>query len=364
MSSKLKNIDHSHSFTLALFLSLTLMLLLSCSTVTYEKVYPTLNDGRYDSEFPYKASSEELERISSTVHRINTTAFYKTYIFHPDSNVTLNMVKNNDPYDYAIADGFADKSNSGTATCVYAVNGNVALLTCSHILNFADTIVSYFATEQGEFSPYIETISILERQLIYAAGFPDGSQMDLIVKDDKLDLAIIGRRYSAQAGIHFPVFDYPTGSSEELEWGTFVYVMGYPLNYKMITKAIVSSPNRDEYGSYLIDAVVNPGFSGGPVMAIRDGVPNFELVGIVQWVPEEEEGIVYPEKLKTGESYSPIVPYSGDVYVKKHSNIRYGIAKVISIKAIQDFVLQHESLLKEKGYYLFQDNPQNTVAPE
>ena len=87
----------------------------------------------------------------------------------------------------------------------------------------------------------------------------------------------------------------------------------------MITKAIVSSPRRDEAGSFLVDAVINPGFSGGFVLAIRDGVPNFELIGMVQWVPEEDESLLYPENLKTKTSYNPVVPYKGNLYVRKHS---------------------------------------------
>jgi len=53
----------------------------SCSSVTYEKIFPTLQDGKYDSEFPYRRSSEELEKISKTVQRVTTTGFYNTYFF-------------------------------------------------------------------------------------------------------------------------------------------------------------------------------------------------------------------------------------------------------------------------------------------
>ncbi len=122
----------------------------------------------------------------------------------------------------------------------------------------------------------------------------------------------------------------------------------------MITKAIVSSPNKDESGSFLVDAVINPGFSGGLVLAIRDGVPNFELIGIVQWVPEEDENMLYPENLKSNLSYNPVVPYKGNVYVRKHRSIRYGIAKVIPVETISDFLLINKSLLAEKDFNIFQ----------
>jgi uncharacterized protein YxeA len=57
------------------------LILISCSTVTYEKIYPTPGDGKYDSEFPYIHSSEEFQKITETVQRINPTGFYKTYFF-------------------------------------------------------------------------------------------------------------------------------------------------------------------------------------------------------------------------------------------------------------------------------------------
>ena len=41
-------------------LSLAFIVLTGCSTYIMETVYPTLNDGKYDSEFPYKNCSEQL----------------------------------------------------------------------------------------------------------------------------------------------------------------------------------------------------------------------------------------------------------------------------------------------------------------
>ena len=134
-----------------------------------------------------------------------------------------------------------------------------------------------------------------ERQSIYVAGFPEGSEFELLVSDKKSDLAMIGKDYKTLSDLRFPVFHYPVGKGKELDWGSFVYIFGYPINYQMVTKAIVSNPNRDEYGSFLVDAVVNNGMSGGIVLAIRDGVPNFEMVGMIQWVPEEEENILVPK---------------------------------------------------------------------
>ena len=325
----------------------------SCSFTTYEKVYPTLGDGKYDSEFPYKSTSDELNKISETIQRVNTTAFYKIYLFDEKDNFILNDIKNKKLSDVAAKEALADNSSSGTAVTVYSENGNVALLTCAHTITFPDTIIAYKNDDLGFATNYIESISIKEKQVIYVAGFPDGSQVDVLAIDTKSDIALIGKKYGAQKGIFFPSFNYPLGKAKEVEWGTFVYLVGYPINFKIITKAIVSSPRRDSEGSFLVDAVINPGFSGGLVLAIRDGVPNFELIGMVQWVPEEEENLIYPENLKTKSTYNPVVPYEGDLYVRKHSAIRYGIAKIIPVESILTFLLKNKSYLNQQGFYIF-----------
>ncbi len=252
----------------------------------------------------------------------------------------------------AISEGYADQSNSGTGTVIYFNEGKVGILTCAHVVEFPDTIISYFADSDGGFTKFVQVIFLKESQSIYVAGFPEGSEFELLVSDKKSDLAIIGKDYKALSDLRFPVFNYPVGKGKELDWGSFVYIFGYPIHQQMVTKAIVSNPNRDEFGSFLVDAVVNNGMSGGIVLAIRDGVPNFELVGMIQWVPEEEENILVPKALKNNERYNPIVPYKGEEYVKRYSSIRYGIARVISAEKISSFIKENALILSEKKYYL------------
>ncbi len=338
---------------LEIFSVLSVFLMISsCSTTNYEEIYPILRDGKYDSEFPYKGASAELREISQTVERIHSSTFYKTYTFDRSSNLTKANLKTKDLNNLAISEGYADQSTSGTGTSIYFAEGKIAILTCAHLVQFPDTVISYFPNEEGTFTEFIQVIFIKERQVIYAAGFPEGGEFELLAADRKSDLALIGKDYKILSDLRFPVFTYPLGKAKELDWGSFVYLFGYPINYQMVTKAIVSNPNRDEFGSFLVDAVVNNGMSGGIVLAIRDGVPNFEMVGMIQWVPEEEENILVPKKLTNNEKYNPIVPYEGEEYVKRFSSIRYGIARVISVEAIIEFIKKNRESLNEKKYYL------------
>jgi hypothetical protein len=337
-----------------IFTLISILILQSCSSYVYDTVYPTLGDGKYDSEFPYKSSSKELTKISETIQRVNSTAFYKIYIFNRNGRFKLNDLQSKQLDKIAETEAYANNSSAGTAITVYSENGNIALLTCAHTITFPDTIIAYQIDNEGKSTDYVESISLKEKEVIYIAGFPEGSAVDVLAKDDQKDIALLGKKYSSFTSLTFPAFKYPVGKAKELEWGSFVYLFGYPINYKIITKAIVSSPRRDENGSFLVDAVVNPGFSGGMVLAVRDGVPNFELVGIVQWVPEEDENLLYPEDLKDHTAYNPVVPYKGDLFVRKHESIKYGIAKIIPVESIVTFLQQNKSYLNSKGFYIFQ----------
>ncbi len=325
---------------------------LSCSSIIYRSVYPTLNDGKYDSEFPYNNSSKQLEEISNSLYRINSIAFYKAYIFADNSKLKLKNLSDSVIQNNYVKTTFLDKSSAGTGTVIYNSNGTVGLLTCAHVVDFPDTLITYFSDKIGTYTDEVQSIAFKSSQSIYVAGFPEGSNVNEILSDKDIDVAILGRHYGLKYSLSFPVFSYPFGDAKELEWGSFVYVFGFPLNYKMLTTAIVSDPNYDQNGAFFINAVTNRGCSGGIVLAIRDGVPHFELVGIVEWVPENTKDVLTPAPLPESLRYNPLVPYTGEVYVNQQKEINYGITKVISIEAIKNFLIKNKDYLINKGYYL------------
>ena len=323
---------------------------LSCSSSSYNTQHPAEGNGKYDSEFPYKNSSKVLDEISHTIYRINCLAFYKAYIFGDDSKIELKDLNDSVINLRSIKTIYQDKSTSGTATLIYSSNGTLGLLTCAHVIDFPDTLVSYYGEISGSPTDNVQSIAFKTKEFIYAAGFPDGSEVKEILSDKKEDITILGNHYSLSDAIRFPVFNYPFGKAKELEWGDFVYIFGYPLSYKMISRAIVSSPNFDKRGSFFIDAVVNNGYSGGLVLASRDGVPNFELVGIIEWVAEEGENILEPAPLEGNLKYNPLIPYKGDVFAKRQKFLKYGITKVISIESIEDFLEKNKDYFISEGY--------------
>ena len=54
-----------------ILLSLLILLMTSRCGTNYEAVYPTLSDGKYDSEFPYRNCSEQLEDIAGSLSKLD-----------------------------------------------------------------------------------------------------------------------------------------------------------------------------------------------------------------------------------------------------------------------------------------------------
>ncbi|MGE5842456.1 MAG: S1 family peptidase [Deltaproteobacteria bacterium] len=323
---------------------------ISCAPSVYRDVYPTLLDGKYDTEFPYRGCAQQLEEIGETIQMLNCVAYYKSYVFAESSRVRSADLSDATIESYATKVIYYQSTGSGTATVVHYQDKRVALLTCAHILDFPDTTVSYHPTPDGKPGIHVQTFAIKERQSNYIAMFPEGGELSILAMDRALDVALVGRKFDVEPERKIPVFSYPLGKARELEWGSFVYLFGYPMGFKMVTKGTVSSPNKDKQGSFLTDAVFNKGFSGGLVLGIRDGVPNFELVGIVRLVPGMSEYLLVPNREADELEYDPRVPYSGDIFVDRRFTIRYGITQSIGIEAIVKFVSDNRAQLERQGY--------------
>lgn len=320
-----------------------ILLAVSCAPKVFETAYPTLHDGRFDSEFPYRDCSKELKDIGETIKMLYSTAYYKTLFFAEDMKISATDLQDKEILKKGKA-SYSHNSVVGTATVIFFDGQRVALLTCSHIVDFSDSLITYHQN-----SSVVKSFTVKEKQINFVKDFPEGGELEVIARDPQNDIAVIGRTFSTTRA-DLPVFRYPIGRSMDLEWGTFIYIMGYPMGHKMITKGIVSSPNRDKKGTFLTDAPFNRGFSGGAVLAIRDGVPNFELVGLAKSVSATSNFVLTPSKDFDQSLYDPGNPYDGEIFVDMKTDIRYGITTVISTEMIKEFFEKNDAIFRNKGY--------------
>jgi hypothetical protein len=332
------------------FLLGIIILSASCSKRIYQITYPTLNDGKYDTEFPYRNCSKELKQIGETIKLINSIAYYKSYVFDEASQVrrhllTTEFIKNNASHLI-----YFNNSSSGTATIILHKHQRVALLTCAHIVNFPDTLVKYFTMEDSRPGFYIQSVAIKEKQTNYVTDLCEITEFDILKMDEANDIAILGAELPATEDFILPVFDYPIGNAKKLEWGSFVYLMGFPRGYKLITRGIVSDPNRTKNGMFIVDALFNRGCSGGLVLAVKDGVPNFEFVGIAKSAAAEYEYLIRPADNFDQSKYDTHFPYTGEIFVDYKANIQYGVTHVVPVEEIQAFFKRNKDYFIENGY--------------
>ncbi|MFC1898417.1 serine protease [Candidatus Cloacimonadota bacterium] len=326
------------------------IILSSCAQRIYKVAYPTLSDGKYDTEFPYKNCASQLEDISNSVKLLNCMVFYKTYVFDENKQIIANEIDEAIKKNLFAEEFYGHQPVSGTATIIADAYNKVILLTCAHILDFPDTIYTFYEKD-NEHKDVVQSISIREEMEIYVNDIPNGDKLEILAIDTEYDLAILGLD-KGNSHEFVSIFDYPKGKSKELEWGSFVYIIGYPIGNKMITRGIVSNPEETKSGTFLIDALFNKGFSGGLVLAIRDGVPNFELVGLARSVSAQYNYILVPAKERHEYTYNPKIPYRDEAFVMQKEEINYGITHAITVEEIVKFIEKNQSDLMKKGYDL------------
>lgn len=325
-----------------------ILVFMTCSQRVYKIAYPTLNDGKYDSEFPYKSCSDELKKITESVSKVFCNVQYKNYIFDFNKKVLRHQLK-------ATVFGQADRTFyfhqtvSGTGAVIYNDGTKAAVLTCAHIFHKPDTIFNYFADSYLTDKRYLQSVAIKVKQENLVTGFPGDANCYVLLEDKLSDVMLLAKTFIEPPQKPITVLDYNFGTARELEWGSFVYLIGYPRGYKIVTKGIVSNPDRDKKGSFLIDALFNTGMSGGIILAIRDGVPNFEIVGVTTAAAAEQGTVLVPDSKVR--DYDETIPYDGKIFVNNKKDINYGITLAISAEVILDMIKSNEQYLSNKGFH-------------
>ena len=322
----------------------------SCARRIYQTAYPTLNDGEYDTEFPYRNCSQELKRIGETVRMINAIAYYRSYVFDDSSHILKRDLSQQLIKDKTVEEIFFNNATSGTATIILCQEQRIVLLTCAHIVNFPDTVINYHTMSDGRSSIFVQSVAVKERQSIFIADLWKIPEVHVLKMDLGKDIAIVGAQLPRMEEQFIPVFNYPFGNGKKLQWGSFVYLIGFPRGYKMITRGIVSEPDRNKNGEFIIDVLFNQGSSGGLVLAVKDGVPNFEFMGVAKSAAAEFEYLVRPSKEYDQSKFDLNFPYDGKLYVDYKASINYGITHVVSVEEIRQFFRENYNELREAGY--------------
>jgi hypothetical protein len=332
-------------------LILVLGTLPQCSRKTTPASAVPAGDRLYDSEYPVRDISPDIAAISRTVKKVYNIVYYKTYQFRESSRITRKSLPGTDLAKESSVISIAPQTMSATATVIMDEGNRVSLLTCAHIFDFPDTIFTYGTDDTHPATGLLRSVAVSQRREIFVKDLPECGSFTLLAEDSKNDIALIGKLCEGKTR-KAETFGYRMGNAKELRWGCLVYIMGYPLGTMTVTNGMVSNPDNDGSGSFTTDAICNKGSSGGIVLALRDGPPGFELVGMVRSAFSGEEYILRPEKGVSEIRYNENIPYQGDIHVTKDETISYGVTPIVPVESIVSFYKKNRDALVQQGYNL------------
>ncbi len=253
-------------------------------------------DNKYDNH-SFFTSNDYINQIYDSCYEIHTSHQYEVDYYDltkkgkKDKNGKIERAVKETKTQYIM--------HAGSSVAVDFVDNELYLITNHHVT----------ASEFEEMDVYNFVIPVghakLKKTKILLFTHPnldpktkehisdEGIELELVASDKDLDIAVLKTKKLDYNLVKNYVSYGKFGNSCELSPGNWLYTVGYP---NMLSNQLVQGiykgndnphyPNDDNI--YHMSCTVIPGNSGGPVYALRDGVP--ELVGIARQTHGAQDG--------------------------------------------------------------------------
>ncbi|NNE34852.1 MAG: trypsin-like peptidase domain-containing protein [Rhodothermales bacterium] len=329
---------------------LALASLCGCTRTVYVPADGAVADDRYDTPLSQRGGDDAFERAFAAIHFVNSVAYYRRVVFAPGDVVDARGLTADEIKELAVSSDMYHETASGTATAVLKTLSRIAFVTSAHVVAFEDTVLTYYVAEGEQRS--VHSLSVKLRHSTYIPDIPGADRIEILAIDEDRDVALLGQTISDLRPGSVRVIDFPIGTVSDLQWGSEVFVFGFPAGARMMTSGLVSKTFRDQRSAFLTDAAFNRGFSGGLVLAVRDGLPNFEWVGIASSAAASTEFILSPpaDALINPEDLGR--PYDGPIILTQKKRLRYGITTCTSVDVVLDVLRENAPALAARGYVI------------
>lgn len=310
---------------------------------------PVIRSEYYTSAFPQRDVTDQLKGVQQSVVRIVATGFYDSYSFE-GKYVTLEDIKTNNLKKLASIYYSTEESTAGTSIILDQSDRGSLLITCEHIVAFPDTVINYYEGDNIPNETYIQALSIKKRQnnLVYTGS--EIKSFEILSSDRRLDLALLNAKFEQNSNLDPYPLNIESGDSNFLQLGSFLYILGFPKGYPMITRGLASSSESWNDRFFVTDASFNPGISGGLILATNDNFNSFKWVGMASASNASREDILVPRP--NVEYPKATRPYVDSVFVQKKTRINYGITQAIPINKIKEFLQEYKKDINRRGFFL------------
>jgi S1-C subfamily serine protease len=309
----------------------------------------------YQTSWPVRDQSGELARAFESLRQIHYTAEYRTWVFAETAGVTGADVSRGGWESRADTSFTQTRSKRGTAAIIARSGNRVQLLTTNHVVQFPARQVDYFESREAvvgdpALTRRVASVSVLTSEQGMLVPHPSRRPFEVLARDERHDLALVGLElYETSDTSRYLPLAMPNGDARRLSWGSFVYVLGFPSGYPMVTRAIVSNPDWDGRGAFITDGLWNEGISGGLILAVRGDTEILEPVGLARAGAAARELRLQPDTLEIpAEARSR--GYTGPIFVETVLRIQYGITLPVSMTRVTEFLDRHRAALRSRGW--------------
>ncbi len=331
-------------------LILLMVVVCGCTRTVYVPEGGAVQDGKYDTPVSNAGADVAIQKAFAAIHFLNSVAFYKEVVFLPDSGVRTADLRDRKTEKLAVSTQMYHRTASGTGTTILRTPSRIAIVTSAHVVNFPDSVVTYYEID-GKPST-VRSLSVKVRQNNYVPDIPGADRMEVLALDEGRDVALLGQMIPDLPAGSVSELEFPVGTVDDLQWGSLVYVFGFPAGTRMMTTGLVSKMPRNRRSAFMTDAAFNRGFSGGLVLAIRDGAPNFEWVGIATSGAAATEITVEPPDIVPVRTEDLDQVYEGPLILRQKKRLRYGITTCTSVDVIVEFLRDNAAELSRAGYHI------------
>ncbi len=226
--------------------------------------------GEYADDFSALAQQvrefESQPQARPSSYCVRNTATYECVSYGPDGNLRRIRRK-------AVL--------HGTAFGYRVQNGETLLLTNQHIAEWPAVADEEHPVEEVPHGckRVSDSLRIVENEADAYEG--DDIPLTRMVTDPQLDVAVL------KARVQLPILPWKVGRSAALRERNVVDVRGFPLgafratNIGKVVSAYDHDDERDwDHDDFVVDALLSPGNSGSPVLAVSCRTGEYELVGI------------------------------------------------------------------------------------
>ncbi len=250
-----------------------------------EKIIVDATNGKYD--YVPILTPENVSAMNDPVYKITNEILYEriNYVYDASGKATEGKVAHR-----MILFG------SGVVIKKAEKEQKLLVLTASHVLNQPKLPVDTH-DDKGRI---VLTSKLITQNIVFVTADTElplvnvGLPMKVLVASNSADITLAEVEVPDKKEFARFKTSPKIGNSDELMTGHIIYLIGFPHNVgKMLSNGIVLSPGNPDRSwddtNFYTNATSNPGNSGGPAYAIRDGQP--ELVGILSWRITNSEGL-------------------------------------------------------------------------